>query len=122
MCETSPRLARGSDEEPIGEVDVRFSLANERTLLAWGRTALAIIATGLILGKVLPPGVYGRLQTAAGMALAIAGTVLASWAYRDYRRTDHAIRRGEPVARSGLPAALLFTIVVSGVVALLLMR
>ena len=121
MCETPRRVAEESERQ-APDVDVRFSLANERTLLAWGRTSLAIIATGLILGKVLPPGQQAQLQSVAGIVLAIAGTVLAGWAYRDYRRTDRAIRRGDPVERSGLPAALLVTIVLSGTVALLLMR
>lgn len=107
---------RGRTEDP----DVRFSLANERTFLAWGRTSLAIIATGLAVARLLPLGDRPGLQVAAGALLAAAGTILAVWAFRDYRRADAAIRRGDAVARSSLPAALLATIVVGGLIALVL--
>jgi putative membrane protein len=36
------------------EPDVRFSFANERTFLAWNRTALALIATGIAATQLLP--------------------------------------------------------------------
>ena len=38
------------DEEP----DVRFTYANERTFLAWNRTSLALIATGVAATQLLP--------------------------------------------------------------------
>lgn len=100
--------------------DVRFSLANERTFLAWGRTSLAIIATGLALARLLPANGYAAAQTAAGAVLAVTGTVLVIWAYRDYRRAEAAIRRGEALVRSSLPTALLATIALAGLVALVL--
>ena len=37
------------------EPDYRFTLANERTFLAWLRTALALIAGGVQPGKQFPP-------------------------------------------------------------------
>ena len=36
------------------EPDARFSYANERTFLAWNRTALALIATGVAATQLLP--------------------------------------------------------------------
>ena len=39
-----------SEKEP----DVRFTYANERTFLAWNRTALALIATGIAATQLLP--------------------------------------------------------------------
>jgi putative membrane protein len=38
-----PASVYGQDDEP----DPRFSLANERTALAWMRTALALVAAGV---------------------------------------------------------------------------
>jgi putative membrane protein len=35
------------------EPDYRFSLANERTFLAWIRTALAILASGVALDQLV---------------------------------------------------------------------
>ena len=37
------------------EPDPRFTLANERTFLAWSRTALALVAAGLGIVQLLPP-------------------------------------------------------------------
>ena len=37
------------------EPDVRFTLANERTFLAWNRTALALVVAGLGIVQLLPP-------------------------------------------------------------------
>ena len=42
--------APNGDDEP----DVRFTYANERTFLAWNRTALALIATGVAATQLLP--------------------------------------------------------------------
>lgn len=40
--------------EPGTEPDYRFTLANERTFLAWIRTALALIAGGVAVAQLLP--------------------------------------------------------------------
>ena len=45
------RPGAGASEQ---EIDVRFSYANERTFLAWNRTALALIATGVAATQLLP--------------------------------------------------------------------
>ena len=46
--------------EPEGdggtEPDARFTFANERTFLAWSRTALALIAGGLAVSQLLKVG------------------------------------------------------------------
>ena len=46
----------GPPPETVGkEPDPRFSYANERTFLAWNRTALALISVGLAVTNLLPP-------------------------------------------------------------------
>lgn len=55
------------------EPDPRFSLANERTFLAWIRTSLALIAAGVALEAFvvnMPPG----LRLAAALLLIVAGS------------------------------------------------
>jgi putative membrane protein len=102
---------------PESEPDPRFTLANERTFLAWNRTALALIAAGLGIVQLLPPfpGVpFGR--HAVGVPLIVLGAVIAVAAYWEMRRNQTAMRRGEPLPRSIVPRLLSATI--AGVAAL----
>jgi len=99
------------------EPDPRFTLANERTFLAWSRTALALVAAGLGIVQLLPPfpGVpLGR--HVLGVPLIILGAVIAVAAYWEMTRNQHAMRRGEPLPRSILPRLLAGTI--AGIAAL----
>jgi putative membrane protein len=70
------------------DVDIRFLLANDRTLLAWIRTSLAVLAGGLILMQV------HKGQQLIGLSVLIAGTVVALIGYSRYRAADRAIRAG----------------------------
>jgi putative membrane protein len=102
----------GSATEPVEtEPDPRFTLANERTFLAWSRTALALVAAGLGIVQLLPPfpGVpFGR--HVLGVPLIVLGAVLAVAAYTDMMRNQRALRRSEPLPRSVLPRLLAGTI------------
>jgi putative membrane protein len=94
------------------EPDPRFTLANERTFLAWNRTALALIAAGLAIVQLLPPfpGVpFGR--HVVGVPLIVLGAVIAAAAYWELKRNQTAMRRGEPLPRSVVPRLLSVTIV-----------
>jgi putative membrane protein len=53
---TEPRspVARADTREGT-EPDPRFSFANERTFLAWSRTALALVVAGLAVTQLLLP-------------------------------------------------------------------
>jgi putative membrane protein len=99
------------------EPDARFTLANERTFLAWNRTALALVVAGLGIVQLLPPfpGVpWGR--HALGVPLIVLGAGVSVTAYVEWQRTQVALRRGAPVPRSVLPLILAATI--TGVAAL----
>lgn len=100
-----------------GDPDARFSLANERTFLAWGRTCLAMVATGLLVARVLAEG-EDRALLAAGLGLIVVGAALAGWSYRIYRRNDEAIRSQTPLARSSLPLVLLVVIFLASLAAI----
>jgi putative membrane protein len=112
----------GHDEGQRGdsggaEPDVRFTLANERTFLAWNRTALALVVAGLGIVQLLPPfpGVpWGR--HALGVPLIVLGAAVSVTAFREWRRTQSALRRSEPIPQSVLPRILVVTI--TGVAAL----
>ncbi len=105
------------------EPDPRFTFANERTFLAWSRTALALVVAGLGVVQLLPPfpGVpWGR--HVLGVPLIVFGAVVAVTAYTEWKRSQRAMRHGQPLPRSVMPkvmAAVVFLMaVVSAVVVL----
>jgi putative membrane protein len=102
------------------EPDVRFSLANERTFLAWARTCLTMVATGLVLARLLSDRGADTLTVASGVVLIVLGSVLGLLSYRNYRRNDVAIRSQAPLVRSSLPLVLVVTIAVASIVAIAL--
>src|ERR1700683_4002883 len=86
------------------EPDPRFTFANERTFLAWSRTALALVVAGLAIVQLLPPfpGVPAGRHL-LGVPLIALGAVLAVAAYIEWVRNQHALRRGEPMPKSNMP-------------------
>jgi putative membrane protein len=106
------------------EPDPRFTFANERTFLAWSRTALALVVAGLAIVQLLPPfpGVPAGRHL-LGVPLIALGAVLAIVAYTEWVRNQRALRRGEPLPLSVMPwvlaAAITGMAVVSGVVLLI---
>jgi putative membrane protein len=93
------------------EPDPRFTFANERTFLAWSRTALALVVAGLAIVQLLPPfpGVPAGRHL-LGVPLIVLGAVLAIAAYAEYVRNQRAMRRGQPLPRSVMPWILAATI------------
>jgi putative membrane protein len=100
------------------EPDPRFTFANERTFLAWSRTALALVVAGLGIVQLLPPfpGVPAGRHL-LGLPLIALGAVLAVAAYAEWMRSQRAMRRGEPLPRSVLPWILAVTIAAIAVIA-----
>ncbi len=86
------------DDDHVGsDPDYRFSLANERTFLAWIRTALALLAGGVALVSVVPDFGPGWLKHTAGAVLVLLSVVLALLAYRRWRQTETALRTSQPL-------------------------
>jgi putative membrane protein len=110
------RGADGHDDRGPGasdgtEPDARYTLANERTFLAWNRTALALVIAGLGIVQLLPPfpGVpWGR--HVIGVPLIVLGAAVSVTSYLEWQRTQTAMRRGDPLPRSVLPKVLVGTI------------
>jgi putative membrane protein len=93
------------------EPDPRFTFANERTFLAWSRTALALVVAGLGVVQLLPPfpGVpWGRHLI--GVPLIVLGAFVASAGYGEWVLNQRALRHGTPPPRSVLPIVLTVTI------------
>ena len=111
MTNARNRHAAPDEPGPDREPDPRFTLANERTFLAWSRTSLALVAAGLGVVQLLPPfpGVpLGR--HVLGVPLIVLGAVIAVVAYREMMRNQAALRRGAALPRSALPRLLAATI------------
>jgi putative membrane protein len=102
------------DPRSVGsDPDYRFSLANERTLLAWIRTALALLAGGLALLTVLDefPG-----SVALGILLLVLSLVTAAGGYRRWALAERAMRLDEPLPPSRLPLFMTVSIAIIVVV------
>jgi putative membrane protein len=97
--------------------DYRFSLANERTFLAWVRTGLALIAGGLATAQFLPELRLSYLREALAISLLGLGGAVALRALNHWLRCERAMRLGEDLPQSRFPAMLA---VVVGLGALLL--
>jgi putative membrane protein len=96
----------------MGHVDVpdpRFTQANERTFLAWVRTALAFIAGGLAIEQFLDAGRAARL--AVSVPLIVLGGFMGVAGYFRWQYAEQAIRNGEEVKPSRVPALIAATFV-----------
>jgi putative membrane protein len=119
VTDTPPAGPAGEGIEP----DPRYTFANERTFLAWSRTALALVVAGLGVVQLLPPfpGVpWGR--HVLGVPLIVFGAVVAVTAYLEWVRNQRAMRLRQPLPQSVMPKLLAVVVaalaVISGVVVL----
>ncbi|PBI88811.1 Inner membrane protein YidH [Rhodococcus erythropolis] len=92
------------------EPDYRFTLANERTFLAWIRTALALLAGGVAVGQLFANGVDESGRKILGAVCVSLATVIAVGAFMRWRQIQAAMRREGP-----LPNALMVQVTVGGV-------
>lgn len=92
--------------------EIRDHLANERTLLAWQRTALALMGIGFLVdrfafegadGRQLPAAVLGLALIGVGTATAVTGVVRF---LRTERDIDEATYRPAVLAHVLLAAAI----------------
>jgi putative membrane protein len=101
--------------------DYRFSLANERTFLAWIRTSLALIAAGLGVHQLLPPFGLPWGREALGLALVALGSVVAANSHRRWHANERAMRRDAPLQRGVLPRVLALGVAAAAVVTITLL-
>lgn len=103
-----------------GEPDPRFSMANERTALAWVRTALAVVAAGIGLTTVIRLAALPRVLDTLAALMCALGAVLSAAAVLGWRRRERALRLHHPlpapVALPWLAAGLVLVCVVLAVV------
>lgn len=100
--ERFPRNVYAVGSEP----DPRFTLANERTFLAWIRTALALIAGGVALEALNLP-LQPALRLTASLLLLALGLLVPITAWLTWGAVERAMRQGTPLpgSRIALPLA-----------------
>ena len=109
--EPDERAAGAPPEPEEVEPDPRFSYANERTFLAWIRTALGLITAGLVVTQLFPKFDLPFGRRLIGLPMIGLGVLFALFSFTNWQRNETAMRRGEPLPGSFLPR--LFAIVVS---------
>lgn len=101
-------------EQSLPEPDYRFTLANERTLLAWVRTGLALLAGGVALSHFDQVRAASDMFRALAIALviismaAVAGGMLRWW------QCQQAIGREQPLPVTRLPWMLAAGVLLAG--------
>lgn len=107
------------DPRTVGdEPDYRFTLANERTFLAWVRTSLALAAGGLAAVGLLDDFAGGE---ALGIGLLVLSFLTAASAYRRWALNERSMRLNQPLPASRLPMlAAIGTALVAFVAAVML--
>jgi putative membrane protein len=102
--------------------DYRFSLANERTFLAWIRTALALIGGGFAVDQFLTDHLTHWVRVLLALVLLTGGVACALRAVNHWVRCERAMRRGTNLPASRFPTvlALLIAVVAVAMVAVVL--
>ncbi|GAA1202420.1 YidH family protein [Prauserella alba] len=94
--------ARDEDHGADAEPDYRFTLANERTYLAWLRTALGLVAGGVALQQLVPGLASEGPRTLLATLCVGLALVIATAAYPRWRAVQRAMSRGGPLPRNVL--------------------
>ncbi|MFR9729554.1 YidH family protein [Saccharopolyspora sp. MS10] len=114
-----PRRIYGVGEEP----DPRFTLANERTFLAWIRTALALMAAGVGVEALNAASTTGPdpLRTSLAVLLVLAGVACSVAAFGRWMTMERALRKKAPLPPPALAPVLGVGLGVIGVSAMVLL-
>jgi putative membrane protein len=106
------------DPDARPPLDYRMSFAAERTYLAYLRTSLALLATGVAVVGALPDAGHEGIRRLMGVVLVLAGLITAVGARSRWRRVDQVMRRGEPLPHSRADLLAVGAVVVAGILSL----
>lgn len=108
-------------DDARSEPDCRFLLANERTFLAWQRTALGLLAASVGVVTIVPATSVPASRHIVGLILGGLAILTAGMGLRRWAQSDRAIRHSMPLPRQLGPAYLGLGVVIIGLVTLVLM-
>ena len=114
----TPAGERGTDSAKECEPDYRFTFANERTFLAWQRTALGLLAAAVAVVQLVPELPIPGARQALGLLLAVLATLTTAMGLLRWAQADRAIRSGGPLPRHPTPAYLAVGLTVVGILAI----
>lgn len=97
--------------EPAGQPSLRDHLANERTLLAWIRTAITFIGLGFLVDRLALATDAPTWEAYAGIGLVIFGSFIALAGAYSYLNTRRQLATG-----SSRPAVAMHLVIVALVV------
>lgn len=124
MAETPTQSGAGEPDRPAGrrrwwqegeEPDYRATLANERTFLAWTRTALALMAGSMAVFQLSTVAPYAA-RVALSLYLIVLAVAVTGLGYLQWRSRQHRMRLGEPLGRGPVQALLASAFLVLGAV------
>lgn len=93
------------------EPDARFSLANERTFLAWIRTSLALVVSGVAVVALGEDASLGS-ATGIGLVLILLGAISSLGGYFDWLAAEKSLRLGRALPGQLLGVFIAFSIVI----------
>lgn len=83
--------------DPADRPDERFTLASERTFLAWLRTSLGLLAGGIAMVHLVPDFSTGWVRTLLGLVLILLAVIAPLAGLRRWRQVRRALEAGSPM-------------------------
>jgi putative membrane protein len=120
LMNAAPSERSGPDDHAEHEPDYRFTLANERTFLAWLRTSLSLLAAGVAVVQLVPSFTIPGARAVTGALLTVLAVVAAVSGILRWRSVEHAIRCGRPLPRQRVPWVMAVGLTVLALLALAL--
>ncbi|UCZ61858.1 YidH family protein [Mycolicibacterium phocaicum] len=102
------------------EPDYRFTLANERTFLAWQRTSLGLMAAAVAVVQFMPELAIPGLRYVLGVGVGAMAVLTAVAGLRRWSQVDRAIRNDEPLPQASAPTFLTTGLALIGLITVVL--
>lgn len=102
------------------EPDPRFTLANERTFLAWTRTSLAFLAGGIAFEAFPIEGFDPTLRTGIAVFIIAVGMLIAAGAAGRWMHVERAMRNGRPLPMPAIVPLLSLSALIAAAAVLVL--